>query len=77
MLVESVIGRNFRLAHWRFEVRAVAMTGVTDCKDVESNLWKGGNAEDPRVELESGLWVELQVDGDNADARGFLDEEFD
>jgi len=52
LLVESVIGRDFRLAHWRYEVRAVAMTGVTDCKDVESSLWKGGNAEDPRVELE-------------------------
>ena len=52
ILAESARGSSFRLRQWRSEVRTISQVRVTDCKDVESSLWKGGNARDPRVELE-------------------------
>ena len=67
-LFRCLLGRDFRLAHWHFDVRAVPMTGVTGCCT--------GRIGDAMSVPGAGLWAELQVHGENADARGFLDGEF-
>ena len=40
------------LRAWHDWAKEILVVGLADCKDVETSLFKGGTAADPRAELD-------------------------